>query len=414
MSYIFFILILLICFFGAIKKPGFILSYLFFFQNLNKMIFNQIGFDEFRYSTSLLIILIISVLHLKRLDFPVIFSFLIQNNIFKGYMILVFYIIIYALLLGTSYELTYLQLFLFPGSVLFLLSSYTFTYNRFYKEFFIGIIFFSILTAVTLIFFKGFDALSDRTFSTDISNISAITQGRMAGLLTIFSMSILILPNKLSSFLKSVSYFITSFSLIWLTMTGTRGALISLFFTLIFYFIFTTRKKNAYKYLIFGSIIVFPILFYFGISDSLLFTRFLETRDFNEIERVYRFKVFLKELPEYFVFGTGPGGWSKQIWGGEYRYPHNIFMEFFIEFGLLGLISFLLIYISSYRIAIIVLKNKFNNSYLTPIVLGWVYLSIIVMFSGGFVGGNDYFFTFSGIMIGIASFLKVENLNNNK
>lgn len=412
MEYIFLIFIVLISFYSAVKYPGFILAYLLFFQNVNMLIFTNVGLEDFRYITSIITLSLISIYHFKHEDIKLILPFLLKNNIFKGFFLITFYIISYSLFLGTQYEFQYLQMFLFPGFILFLISSYSFTYLRFYKEFYVGIIFFCLFTSIVLLAFNGIEALSDRTFSLDGKNISAITQGRFAGMLFLFS-SCILLFKKENIFFKIISFSLMAFAIFWATMTGTRGVIIAVILTGIFYLIFSKSKISFLSYIIFGSLLIIPLLFYFGFEESLLYTRFAETQELGKITRYKRFLIFFEFLPQYFLFGTGPGGWSKFIWGGYYSYPHNIFIEFFIEYGIIGLISFFMIFISSIRIAISVISKYHENLFIKPIVLGWIYFLICVMFSGGFVQGNDSFFTYCGIMIGVASYIKSNRFTNN-
>ena len=129
-----------------------------------------------------------------------------------------------------------------------------------------------------------------------------------------------------------------------------------------------------------------------------------ELTDFQNIEgmtRYYRWQLFFKYYPENFIFGLGPGGWGKYVMFGEYRYPHNIIIEFFLMYGLLGLTSFFLISLTCFNSIIKILRNNEISLNIKSIGLAWVFYFIAAMFSGSFIYGNLSFFIFSGLLVGI-------------
>jgi hypothetical protein len=52
--------------------------------------------------------------------------------------------------------------------------------------------------------------------------------------------------------------------------------------------------------------------------------------------------------------------------------------------------------------------------FIMPIVLGWVYYAISVMFSGGIIQGNEAFFTYCGVMIGVDRYIKYTRRKKNE
>ena len=88
---------------------------------------------------------------------------------------------------------------------------------------------------------------------------------------------------------------------------------------------------------------------------------------------------------------------------GDYRYPHNIAIEFLIEYGMVGALSFSLIAFTSIKKSVQFIRNIDVNYYLKSIVLGWIFYFIAVMFSGSLLS-NYEFFIYSGLIVGISRF----------
>lgn len=403
MEIVFFLFIILFCLYFCAKRPGIILAYLLFFQNLNNILFTEVGFENYRYFTSIFFLPIILFKGTSLNSIILKLSLLRKTMFFRGYLLLIFYMLIFSFILSTDYELVYLQKFLFPAFFLCIVAGLLFINPRIYKDFFIGILFFSFFAMVYLITIKGLGSLSDRDFEGD--SISAITQGRFAGIMFIFSFFYIFFINLKFKFEKVIGVILLISSIFWLLSTGTRGAAVSSIFCVLFYFLLTKEKLKNLKYILIILLILLPVFNFFQLENSLLFTRIVESENITEMERFTRIQLFFKYLPDYIITGAGPGGWSKQIWGGLYRYPHNIFIEFVIEFGLIGLISFFLIFTGGIKTTIFSIKN--GNQYVIPIALGWVFYLISTMFSGGFVQGNEVFFIYSAL---ISSFKKNKNL----
>lgn len=381
------------CLFFCNKRPGFVLAYLLFFQNLNNILFTEVGLESYRYITS---IIFLPIIIYKEISFNSVFTKILllrKTLFFRGYFLLVLYMLIFSLILSTSYELLYLQKFLFPGFILCIVGGLIFLNPRIHKDFFNGILFFSLLTVIYLIITKGLGSLSDRTFEGE--TISAITQGRIAGIMFIFSFMYTFNFKLKFRYEKIIGFILIFISIFWLFYTGTRGAALASLFSLIFYYFFTQEKLKKIWRILIILLMLLPFYEYFQFENSLLYNRILDTQNITQMIRYQRMEMFLKYLPDYFITGTGPGGWSKKIWGGEFRYPHNIFMEFVIEFGLIGFISFVLTYLGGLKTTILIIKN--GSQYKSAILLGWIFYAINVMFSGGFVQGNEIFFIYSAI-----------------
>jgi len=363
------------------------------------MVFDGVGLVQFRYLTTIVFIPFILYFHCRKGQYKYNLKNLFKSNIAWGFFLLSVYMSIYAFHIGQQYEIQFLNMFLFPGFILFIIGATFFFKDSMYKDFFYGILFFSILTMLTLIIFSGIEALSDRTFFGKGPNISAITQGQMSGLVTFFSL-LIILNEK--GVIQKLGIPFAILGIIWLSLTGTRGALVSILTVLLFYLFFISRKGRAIKYLIFYSLIIFFTLIYYGITESLLFYRASELLEPGAIlatKRFYRWILFFDFLPDNFVFGLGPGGWGKYVMIGEYRYPHNIIIEFILMYGIAGIVSFFLIFFTGIKASVVITKDTTKNLYFKAIALAWIFYLISAMFSGSFIQGTGYFFTYSSILI---------------
>jgi O-antigen ligase len=117
--------------------------------------------------------------------------------------------------------------------------------------------------------------------------------------------------------------------------------------------------------------------------------------------RYYRILLFFQLLPDNPIFGLGPGGWGKHVMIGDYRYPHNIFIELIIEFGLFGVLFLAIMSISTFWALRKILTNKSDTMIGQKILaMVWVYYALNTLTSGSLLN-NTEFHVFSGILMGI-------------
>ena len=154
-----------ICIYAIKTKPGITLAYLLFFQRLNKLLFDAIELGELRYITTLLFLPMIYLLHNRKRVFNLNISNFKKNKITWGYILLAMYMVFYAFYIGTQYEMNFIKSFLFPGIIVFTVGAVFFFNYKMYKDLFYGIIIFAVVTMIALLFFKGFGALSPRTYA---------------------------------------------------------------------------------------------------------------------------------------------------------------------------------------------------------------------------------------------------------
>ena len=141
-----------------------------------------------------------------------------------------------------------------------------------------------------------------------------------------------------------------------------------------------------------------------GLEQSPLFTRstaLFQPDAIESMSRYGRWQIFFNIFDQSIVKGLGPGGWGKYVMIGAYRYPHNILIEFVIEYGLIGIISFLLIFLGGIRVCVEIMRDLNRNFYTKAIALSWIFYATSSMFSGSFIQGDAVFFAITGIIAGL-------------
>ncbi len=420
MVYIIFIAIISILLYSVIKYPGLYLAYILLFQSFNQSIFQELGLSAFRYSTFILLFPLFLLINYKKFRLPSQLGLFFSNKMTIGYFLITIYIVAYGLYLGTNYEFSYINSFLMPGVILFSIGGLFIYDESIVKQLFFGILIFAVLNFlfIEIVWGVSFIASIERRLLSDYLTMGVIWQARIAGLGILFSILLFISKKGLLRYF-SVALLISF--VFWISLTGTRGPVVSIFIALLFLFLFANTKFKLIG-LSYSSVLLLAIGFIIiniGITETVLFERLPGIFDVDQIQsmkRYDRYFLFIDILPDHFLFGLGPGGWGKYVMIGDYRYPHNIIMEFMIEFGVVGTISFLLIFLSGFSTTLRIIKNNSNNVYLLAMALGWVYFASNSMFSGSFISGTGTFFVYTGILVGLSSLNKLQNatteLNN--
>jgi hypothetical protein len=178
----------------------------------------------------------------------------------------------------------------------------------------------------------------------------------------VFGIQLGILFLLLLFFNKNIFLKITTFAL--LVATGARGPLIMMILVILVYSVSTKKITSLNPKTILKSVFVSGFLFmvYFLYSnklDSLLantfkrFSSLLGGEDVSALERVNRLKYAFNQPFEKlttFFFGNGVGSFGILYEKIDQRsYPHNILVECFFELGFIGLLIFLILFITILR-----------------------------------------------------------------
>lgn len=425
MSLVFLVFIIIILLYSMLKNPGVFLAYILLFQSLNLNIFQEAGFTSIRYSTTLILLPFFLLLHHKKLFNKYNIINFTKHKITKGYLLLSLYIIVYSLYLGTTYEFDYLSSFLFPSFGLVIIAGLSFYDDRYIKNMYWGVIVFSLLSFIYLLLFKNFSNIDQINRSEwmehEIGFGGPIGQARIAGILLLNSF--LFIMNKQKTLVFYLILLVFIISTLWISRTGTRSPLIGIIIAVFCYFFFGGKKvrkqlfNSKFALMIIVGIIGIVIL---EINQSLLFERtslLFERGAIENMPRYERYILFIDNVTDNIIFGLGPGGWGKKFHPivGVIDVPHNMFIEYVIEYGIIGLISFFLIVVTGIINSIQVLKSN-SDIYKKSIVIGWLFYLINLMFSSSLVYGSLQFYIYSAILtsISLPSNKKSNNLRKSK
>jgi O-antigen ligase len=175
------------------------------------------------------------------------------------------------------------------------------------------------------------------------------------------------------------------FLFIGLLLSGFRAGIIGVVFlfliAIIYQIIYANKKskKNNWYYIL--SAIAVLLLFLLIVKPELTEKRFNSIKLNYGVEyfqdpgiqsRLDSYKIALKEGMENLIFGAGLGGFNdaNKLRSNQIIYPHNIFLEFFSELGIIGLIFFIMI-------LIIIFKSIYKlNPWLTILYLFFLWISL--------------------------------------
>ncbi len=203
-------------------------------------------------------------------------------------------------------------------------------------------------------------------------------------------------PNALALFLSPISIL---FFGIFIKKIKEKKYLISSIYLLVFVLSFLSvffAKSDAGIIAIIISLLLFPV-FYFKKGFNLLFLYIpiltslfiiqspikdkINFKDYSGNIRIDMWEETVEMLNDNFIFGSGIIGYQevmknyhKNNYFDIFLYPHNLFLNFWVEIGLLGLIIFIIIFFKFF-------KNCYNyrqsnNYYFIILILSFISLII--------------------------------------
>jgi O-antigen ligase len=178
-----------------------------------------------------------------------------------------------------------------------------------------------------------------------------------------------------------------------LLVLGGRGPIVSCIITITIYHL-AGNVKNLTKYILIVflfSIVYFTFTKYFTESNKFQQRITAIFYDQNAFEGAFRLGIFndtfqlIKQFP---VTGVGIGGFGKVLYNLEEKaYPHNLFLEAYVEGGLMCFLLF------SASVYIILNKNDLKQctKYPTQFRIMYLYILLNYLKSGGFIAARDLF-----------------------
>ncbi len=194
-----------------------------------------------------------------------------------------------------------------------------------------------------------------------------------------------------------------------LFLTYSYGAWLAVFMSILITAIFTLyNKKTVFAAIVFA--IVFSALIFQTNTEK--FSGIFSERS-SWVSRLTIWKSSLLMLKENPLLGIGPGNFqSKYLEFQKYfppylewavPEPHNIFLAFWLQSGLLGLMGFLLLLCFVFKNIWSILKNKKDALLVAPVFMFFVYIVLHGLIDTPF-WKNDFAFVF-WVCIAIVSFV---------
>lgn len=178
-----------------------------------------------------------------------------------------------------------------------------------------------------------------------------------------------------------------------LILINEVGPILAVLLVLFYHF---SRKKIMIAIVAFILTCIFYLFFITQFIQDLTIEKIF---DDPRVEIYYKnFKYFLNEP----IFGIGWSGSESLL--GSYQSAHNIFIEILAEFGLVGIVGFLILMYHLFNKFLIINKNQ--------IIYFWLFSFIVVQFSGD-IALNPIFWFFSALMVTQSNKIYFENSTYN-
>jgi hypothetical protein len=283
------------------------------------------------------------------------------------------------------------------------------------KNYFLSIILVAcILVTISLISFylEGYSLLNiiskDRTrVSALISNFEAFSNFFVISVPILISF---ILFNRKNATKNNMTWFLLFYIGLGLILTMSRSSILGIVISVLI-ILFISKRKRFYQFILAVSLVSVIVLLYppFNELISLLF-RFEEGMS----ARDYLWSMSLNMIKDYPIFGIGPGAYNYELfnyypfmlddfYGKLFIYfadvadgvnlAHNIFLVFFVDMGILGFITSLVLPLIYFRIGIKTIKKfrEQNNYYIiiglfaagTSVIFRNIFNSIGLLYVGG-------------------------------
>ena len=383
----------------ALKKPEILIVYIAFFFSATDILLDSAGIQVSNLLTKLLIICVAVILFQIKTNFRVIsLRKLMDSMFFKG---LCFFIAMGLIESLYSYSYTAEKMLMVRNIFLYNLIplSLFIVFYRAKSEFQgipLQITIMTIITAFIVYVFVDTSVLvvGVRTTLGRIG-VDSISLAQLA--VVSFIMSILQITYNKKVVIRLICITSALLSLYILLFSAQRGPLIGLAVALLLWLLFKSRIQSSLKP-VFSLVLIATAVLAFNIEQFGVTERFADLARFQEYERyndIYRsFDLFSKKP----IFGHGVLGYLENT--GR-AYPHNVFLEVMVEYGMLGIIVLTLMIREAMMSVYKIFKNEQTEYGELALALCWVALFISAQFSGN-LSGNNYFYAISGLVYACA------------
>ena len=394
--------ITVILLFFSIKFPGIALAYFLFYEDISFILFKKIGNPGLRFSYYAFLFLLFILVNVKREFRSSTVSYRLKNPISIGVGIMIFVILFQYIFAGTfiRVDTTIVVKFLTTYAPLVVIAALFVSKEQTIYELGYGIILFGILYFFILIFVADLGSIPVfyRAGIRALSNVNPISKGRTFGML--FIVSFVYFDCAQIKKVPKASLLITVLlSTYMMFFVSTRQVIISVVLILIIYgFVRGSDVKGAVRYgfLLLGIFVTGILLLNF--FEFTILDRFRLLENYKQMYRYERLQLGVKVIPDVPFWGFGAGYFADMSGLGH---AHNLFLGMALEYGLLGILSYLLV-VGAGLVQSIKLMKRPNIDYREIVfILIWYLFIISTMFSGDSTGDRNLW-TLSGVLITIS------------
>lgn len=260
-----------------------------------------------------------------------------------------------------------------------------------------GIVF--LLIVVMTVDYKAVD-LSDRMTITEESDgkISTIALSRYAAMIFIAAFIILMEGRKRIFREKLLFAFALVLSSLFVFLSGQRGTIVGLILGISLYFYCTLNKENIKRLLLYGTLFFLAVFIVFEFNLFSLADRFTDLKNFRDYERFNDYRVSWNIFKNNnYLWGEGSRGYY--FLTGR-TYPHNMVLEYMVEYGLAGLVLALVIVIGGGIYSVRIFRNILVPRIYKAIPIIWITLCFSMLISSNITGGY-LFFTFTALLANV-------------
>jgi len=221
------------------------------------------------------------------------------------------------------------------------------------------------------------------------SGVNYLPVAKMAGISFIFNLFFFV--NKRGFVKKTLFLTLSMFSLLMVLKANSRGGILYLFMVVSLYLYFVLKEKKFYVLLILSAILsgIFIVLTVSPDSFRRLLLLFGRHKGFSVSERLIMYRLSLRLISKFWFTGIGLGGFAAYHY---LKYPHNIFLEFFVETGIAGFLSISMFFCYLGYTALKLIERFRFEGYHTPYILSFVFVSMYHLTSFSMVDLRWLFF----------------------
>ena len=391
--------------YSVLKKPVYIVIYIYFFFAITDILLEEVGIDSYRLILKYFFILLLLIFNFKPYrsgkHFLFYFNYRIVIGLFLVFMMIFLHLVFKsnnkAHLLVTQFAFEFFIYVFIPFLVTLLIID---NHNKI-LQIPSAFIIFGLFYFVVIYLFKDISQIEigNRTTMERIG-FNTLPVSRVSGLLFISSIISLIFSKSKLKYLYSGSAAVGVYMLL---VTSQRATILGVIFSLVFLSLVNSSKKSKYVLYALGFASLLFIVGWVNIEQFGVIERFQNLKYYETYQRYddysRSFNIFLNN----FITGLGPKGYFIEI--GRI-YPHNIVLELMAEYGIIGLISAFMIIITGLGYSIKLLKSSIIEYKIYIIVCYWLFLLISVFASGNIIDNSMFWISSAFLVIVMRDYKK--------